>query len=206
MRSERFESRQEGIVLITAVMFLIVLSLLVISLVRTGILEERMVGASREWNTAFQAAEAALRDAEREIKTGSRIMGESGFENHCSSTGSPNGAGLCLPNKCIETDTSSTNYDCDPIWVELGSRQNDAGWLTGTGTSKSVQFGSRTGVTALGGVGAQPRYIIEVLTVKDAQLKVGPNPSQKYYYRATAVGFGADVKTRVMLQGTYRQY
>lgn len=206
MKNELTTKKQRGIVLITALMFLIVLSLLVVSLVRTGILEERMVGASRDWNTAFQAAEAALRDAEREIKTGTRIMGESGFEDHCSTTGSPNGVGLCRPNKCTESDTSNSDYDCDPIWIELGKRQNDAGWLTGSGTSRSIQFGSKTGTTALGGVGAQPRYIIEVLTVKDAQLKVGPNPSQKYYYRATAVGFGADVKTRVMLQGTYRQY
>lgn len=197
--------RQKGVVFITTLMLLIVMTLLVISLIRTSILEERMAGYSRDWNMAFQAAETALRDAEREIKTGSRVVGQTGFVNGCSATTDTFGAGLCLQNLC--TDTSATG-DCYPIWVHLDKVQNDAGWKTGTNSGKSIQYGAKTGAVAITGVAAQPRYIIEVLSVPDASsLKPPPGmPAQKYLYRATAVGFGANIQTRVMLQGTYRQY
>jgi len=190
---------EDGFVLITGMIFLVVLTLLVISLMRTSILEERMIGVSRDWNVAFQAAESALRDAEREIRTGTRIVGQTGFATGCSS------AGLCLPNQC--TDTSATG-DCLPIWTDLSKKQSDAGWIEGTTGGKSIAYGAYTSAASLTGVGAQPRYIVEVLSVPDASsLKPPPGqPAQKFLYRATAVGFGASVKTRVMLQGTYRQY
>jgi len=196
---------ERGFVLIGAMLFLIVLTLLVISLMRTSILEERMAGYARDWNVAFQAAESALRDAEREIRAGTRIAGQTGFLSGCSSSGDTNGAGLCLPNLC--TDTSATG-DCVPIWVDLVTKQSDTGWISGASGGKSIVYGDNTEATALDGVEAQPRYIIEVLTVPDASsLKPPPGqPAQKFVYRATAVGFGASVNTRVMLQGTYRQY
>lgn len=200
-------SRERGMVLVTSLMFLVVLSLLVVSLMRTSIIEERMVGYSRDWNLAFQAAETALRDAEREIKTGSRVVGQTGFVSGCSSSTDTNGAGLCLPNLCTTT-TAGSSFDCYPIWIDLDKRQNDSGWKTGANAGKSIAYGAKTGATALGGVAAQPRYIIEVLRVPDASsLKPPPGqPAEKYLYRATAVGFGANLNTRVMLQGTYRQY
>lgn len=196
---------ERGFVLFVGMLFLIVLTILVISLMRTSILEERMAGYSRDWNVAFQAAESALRDAEREIKTGVRVMGQTGFVSGCSASSDTNGAGLCLPNLC--TDTSATG-DCLPIWVDLDKKQGDTGWISGASGGKSVTYGAKTGATALTGVAQQPRYIIEVLTVPDASsLKPPPGqPAQKYVYRATAVGFGATVKTKAMLQGTYRQY
>jgi len=189
---------QRGFVLVAGMLFLIVLTILVISLMRTSILEERMAGYSRDWNVAFQSAESALRDAEREILVGTRIIGETDFSSGCSATG------LCRPNLC--TDSSATG-DCLPIWIDLEKKQADTGWIKGATGGKSVTYGHFTSATTLTGVGAQPRYIIEVLTVPDANsLKIVPGqPAQKYLYRATAVGFGASVNTRVMLQGTYRQ-
>lgn len=197
--------QQRGVVLITTLMLMIVITLLVISMMRTSILEERMTGYSRDWNMAFQAAESALRDAEREIKTGARVVGQTGFVSGCSTTTDTYGAGLCLQNLC--TDASATG-DCLPIWVHLDKVQNDSGWKTGANTGKSIQYGNKTGASAMTGVAAQPRYIIEVMAVPDASsLKPPPGmPAQKYLYRASAVGFGANIQTRVMVQGTYRQY
>lgn len=199
--------RQRGVIFVTAMLFLVVLSLLVLSIMRTSILEERMVGYSRDWNLAFQAAESALRDAEREIRGGTRIVGKTGFLASCSSTTDTNGAGLCLPNLCTNT-TAGAGYNCYPIWIDLDKQQNDAGWKSGASSGKSIAYGEKTGALALVGVSTPPRYIIEVLSVPDASsLKPPPGmPAEKYLYRATAVGFGANVNTRVMLQGTYRQY
>lgn len=186
-----FPSQQRGIVLVTAVMLMLVLTIVVLSMMRTAILDERMVANSRDWNNAFQAAEAALRDAEREILTGSRFSGQTGFIAGCSSDG------LCLPNTC----TSSSN--CSPVWIQL----NDSGWLSGSGSSKSVAYGSQTSAAALPGFSAQPRYIVEALSTTTAapSAKVSPGGSlTTTLYRVTAVGFGLNTKTRVMLQSTVR--
>jgi len=186
-----FRAQQRGIVLVTAVMLMLVLTIVVLSMMRTAILDERMVANSRDWNNAFQAAEAALRDAEREILTGSRFSGQTGFIAGCSSDG------LCLPNTC----TSSSN--CSPVWIQL----NDSGWLSGSGSSKSVAYGSQTSAAALPGFSAQPRYIVEALTTTTAapSAKVSPGGSlTTTLYRVTAVGFGLNTKTRVMLQSTVR--
>jgi type IV pilus assembly protein PilX len=175
---------ERGFVLVTAMLFLIVLTMLVFALMRTSILEEKMVGASRDWNIAFQAAEAALRGAEKELDDG-KIMGKTGFVEGCS-TGSK--AGLCLPNECKKSDET----DCTPVWIVLEQdAEQKKCWVKGNCSGagqKSAAYG-----TPLPGVAAQPRYIIEALNLPGVQL----------YYRITAVGFGATTATRVRLQSTF---
>ncbi|HBZ29300.1 MAG TPA: hypothetical protein DEO56_01675 [Nitrosomonas nitrosa] len=57
-------SRQRGVVLVTGLIFLVILTLLGVTAMQTTILEERMAGNLRDENLAFQAAEAALREGE----------------------------------------------------------------------------------------------------------------------------------------------
>lgn len=185
-------SQQRGIVLVMTIMFLVALTVIVISLMRTTIIEERMVANSRDWQNAFQAGEAALRDAEREIITGKRISGQTGFVTGCSSEG------LCLPNTCASTN------DCSPIWIALAS--TDTSWKNGSASSatKSLAYGAKTSATSLPGLGAQPRYIVEALSVPvtGGSTKVAPSggSANKTLYRVTAVGFGVNTSSRVMLQ------
>lgn len=183
---------QQGFVLLTAVMLLVVLTIVILSMMRTTIMEERMVGNSRDWNNAFQAAEAGLRDAERDILTGTRISGRTGFITGCSSSG------LCLPNTC------PSSSDCSPVWIQL----SDSGWKTGSGSSKSVAYGSQTNASPLPGFSAQPRYIVEALTVSTGPSKK-PSPggsTSSTLYRVTAVGFGLNTSSRVMLQAVIRPH
>ena len=63
MKSQAFRA-QRGAALIVSLVFLIVLTLLGVSSMRTTTLQERMAGNLRDSNLAFQAAEAGLRDAE----------------------------------------------------------------------------------------------------------------------------------------------
>lgn len=60
----RGDAAQRGMALITALLFLVVLSLLGLVGMQTSMLEERMAGNMGNRNLAFQAAEAALRDGE----------------------------------------------------------------------------------------------------------------------------------------------
>src|SRR4030067_2933437 len=64
----RFDSRQHGVALITGLIFLVILTLLGITAARMAGLEERMSGNMRDSSLAVQAAEMALRDAERDIR------------------------------------------------------------------------------------------------------------------------------------------
>ncbi|WP_303808358.1 pilus assembly PilX family protein [Aeromonas rivipollensis] len=62
--------RQRGMVLILSLIFLTVVSLLAMAAMRGGVLQEKMAGNYQESLQALQAAEAALRGAERYIEGG----------------------------------------------------------------------------------------------------------------------------------------
>lgn len=65
-RCQRPKSRrtESGAALVVALIFLLVMTLTAVVAMRTTTLEERMAGNARDRDKAFQAAEAALRDAE----------------------------------------------------------------------------------------------------------------------------------------------
>lgn len=62
--------RQRGMVLILSLIFLTVVSLLAMAAMRGGVLQEKMAGNYQDSLRTFQAAEAALRGAERYIEGG----------------------------------------------------------------------------------------------------------------------------------------
>jgi type IV pilus assembly protein PilX len=188
-----FES-QRGITLVIALLFLIVLTLLGVSATIGTTLEERMARNSRDYNIAFQASEAALRDARKEIVGQSLrsppIFGATGFAADCG-TGAYQG--LCLP--------ATTGSD---VWdTYMGSKGVDYG------TNAVIAFGSTTTTPPLplstepGGVAQQPRYLIEAIPDLSVgvSLKAG---ATKYIYRSTTQGFGPTVNTQVILQETVR--
>lgn len=57
--------RQNGAALILALIFLLLMTMLSTSSMRTATMQERMAGNTRDWNLGFQSAEAALRVAEQ---------------------------------------------------------------------------------------------------------------------------------------------
>lgn len=63
-RPQRFRT-ERGAALIIALVFLVVLTMLGVSSMRTTTLQQRMAGNVRDSTLAFQAAEAGLREAER---------------------------------------------------------------------------------------------------------------------------------------------
>ncbi len=66
MQYEYFpRGRQSGAALIIALIFLLLMTLLSISSMRTSMMQERMAGSMRDWNLGFQGAEAAIRAAEQ---------------------------------------------------------------------------------------------------------------------------------------------
>src|SRR5262245_53024710 len=59
---------QTGAALMMALIFLILMTLLGAAAMRGSALQEQMAGNSRDWNLAFQASEAALREAENFLR------------------------------------------------------------------------------------------------------------------------------------------
>lgn len=56
--------QQTGSAMIVSLIFLLLMTLIGTTAMRSSIMQERMSGNTRDWNLAFQAAEAALREAE----------------------------------------------------------------------------------------------------------------------------------------------
>lgn len=57
--------RQRGAILVSALLMLLVLTVIGVSVMQITRMQERMAGNTRDLNLAFQGAEAALRDAEQ---------------------------------------------------------------------------------------------------------------------------------------------
>jgi type IV pilus assembly protein PilX len=162
-----------------ALTFLIVLTILGLVSVRSSTLHERMAGNDRDRAIAFEAAEAALRDAEVDILA--NLTTESAFDAACT-------GGLCVPA------TIAT-----PNWQQVA--WDDA-------TSRIYGDGSGAGDYPVD-VAQPPRYIVELLPDLPAgagnslNANVRSSTSGGTAYRITARGWGRRDTTQVMLQSVY---
>jgi len=169
--------QQRGLSLFMVMMILIVLSILGVTAIQGATFSARIASNEADRTLAFQSAEAALRDAEKDIAgtcTGSTcrstpIAPETAdiFEATCA-------LGLCLPNATT------------PVW------EDSANWTT---TGRSATYGQFTGAAALPVVSQQPQYLIEYF-------KLG----ESFVYRVSAKGFGASNSTQVMLQSSVKAF
>lgn len=181
--------REQGSTLLIGMLFLIILTLLGLSAALISKTDERLARNSRDRNIAFFAAESALRDARADIRSPtSRIQGATGAVADCSGALT---RGLCLP-------------------AIAGQSQVWEAYLTDS--ARSVEYGEMTMLTTAqkfqlapvrGGVTAQPRYLIEVLPDTNG-VSLSAKIPQKWLYRITAIGFGANAGTSVIVQETIR--
>lgn len=197
--------RQAGAVLITTMIFLVVLTVLGVTSARVSGLEERMSGNMRDRMVAMQAAEMALRDAERDLQakgTALRFGGVpvSGLE-HFSPT-------------CNFDGATSTDDDglCDRVGGEPSVSGDSVTWpafsksgvtyaaLTVDMTAfPSIAYGRFTGAPTISGVSAQPRYIIDGFTKR-----AGGDDEPVALYRITARAQGVNPNTVVWLQEVFK--
>ena len=78
MRTSPPETRPRGAAgaaLAIALVFLLVLTIVAVTAMRTTIMEERMAGGLRDYNLAFQAAELALRAGEQWVESLNSLTG-----------------------------------------------------------------------------------------------------------------------------------
>ncbi len=158
-----------------ALMFLTLLTLLGVTAMTSSTSEEKMARATRDYNTAFQGAEAALRDAENDINgNGTRspvFLGPLGpwF------TGAP---GSCASGACVPAAPLGT-----PVW-EVAANWNNAA------TYAQYTYALALPTSGPGAVGQPSKYLIEYLGTVGTQ----------YAYRITARGWGPNSVQTVTLQ------
>ena len=170
---------QNGASLVIALLFLLVLTILGLVSVRSSTVQERMAGNDRDHAVAFEAAEAALRDAELDIRL--NITPADAFDTACAT-------GLCWPA------TVAT------------SQWNAVSWSGATSRIYGVSSGAGAYPIA---VANPPRYIVELLPPLPPSpgdsVKEGNRASTDggIGYRITATGWGRRPNTQVMLQSVY---
>lgn len=202
-----------GISLVIVLLILVIVSLLGVASIQISRMATQSARNERDTQIAWQAAEAALLDAELDILgMPSASTKKRGY--NASDPTDPNNNINIFDNK--NTDVSQFILGCGTDTKNKGlcqiSPSSQANWLSvdflATSNQKYVEFGEYTARTfQSGAAGIQPahppRYIIELMDdpnierTKDVQ-------HRKYIFRITAVGFGPNEKTQVVLQSIYR--
>ncbi len=207
----RNRTSQQGSTLIISLLFLMVTTLIATGVWRLAMQQESMTGVDRDYQIAFEAAEAALRDAELDFfnacarisATGNAtctpraqpIEGFTGFGSQTSGEippdGSCNPGGLCMGKSAVESNVKL--YEARPDLTILEGTANPS-------LGQRVVYGTYTRTPAdvtqqIPLVAQQPAYLIEALSFS------GNNGKQLgAMYRSTAIGYGRRADTRVILQ------
>lgn len=187
---------QRGFSLVVVLIIMVVVTMLGISATQIVLLSERSSRYDRDWQIAYQSAEAALLDAEFDIRgpntsASKRVANFKptsmlGFTDGC---GSGVDLGLCMPS-----------VGAKPVWYNVDFKDEST-------SAKTVQFGQFTDRTLdYGTTGVRPslkpRYIIEVIPDLSPGGSAG---AQKVLYRVTAMGFGPRDDTQAVLQMILRK-
>lgn len=203
--SSRSPSLQRGFSLIVVLLLLLVSIVLGIAAAQVSLVNERSARNDRDTEVAFQAAEAALVDAETDVLGPNEDARQrlclfnrrdvTAFVDGCGEAGDRQG--LCAP----------AEPGADPAWR--------AGLLDSTG--KSVAYGAFTGQTYFSGDAATgqhagslparaPRYVVEAVRSRRGgpadMLQSASAEGASYVFRVTAIGYGMRDETQVVLQTT----
>ena len=142
---QQMPQQQQGIVLITALVFLVILTLLGITSMSTNTLEERMAANAQDINRAFQAAETGMAKAFTDSGTFSGTT--TGFSN----TGQDNDVGTYSGN----TTYTSTYRGNQSIQFQDISNAASAGVFQHHFFDLQATGSTESGATTTVGVGAR---------------------------------------------------
>lgn len=174
-------AKQSGAALVVALLILVVLTVLGVTAMQTSNMEQQMAIAYHDHQLAFQAAEAALVDAQNYIQ--SQPLTANSFTASCTN-------GLCLPANPVSGAYPVWSDPALNVWATAGLHQ------TGTYTASNVS--------------QAPEYVIEWLGYIfppgfNPPKGTVPGPGDPEMFRVTALGTGGTKNARVMLQITYEK-
>ena len=186
--ASRFRCRrhagEQGAALVTVLFLTLAVLMMSVSSTRASLAAVKSARYERDRHVAHQAARAAMVDAERDIA---------------------GAAGPASPRTAIfaAADASAFAERCTGAGERTGLCRVAPGapaWqAVDLGSEAAVEYGRYTGAVMPLGAGLlparAPRYIVELLAT----------PASAPAYRITAIGFGANPSTRVVLQSYYRR-
>ncbi|TFW20894.1 pilus assembly PilX family protein [Duganella callida] len=186
---------QRGMALVVSLVLLIMVMLLSVSAVQWSLQGEKAARAERDRDVAFQSAEDAVTDAERDIQGSGSPVRQAAFDG-----GDPKafaaecgagGAGLRVRAEAGKA----------PVWQKVDlSGAEDGGACT-------VTHGTFTGASMQTGEGflpfKKPRYVIERMECHQPGDDASAGAAPHYCYRVTVIGFGAQRETEVVLQSVF---
>jgi type IV pilus assembly protein PilX len=174
--------RQRGAVLAVSLIFLLILTLLGISSMKSTLLEEKMAGNMRDQSVAFQSAEAALR------------LGE-GWIASLSTRPDISAVGTTQPviwDYNAADPVTSNNI----LWWDEPTRNKT--WWDSNGVVIS-------GTDAFIGVNSQAVYAMELMPPHTPSLEAGVDTEDaEYFLRVTARGTGGTDNAIILLQTHYK--
>jgi len=199
MTSTQPVAGQRGAALLATMVILLVMMIAGAAAMRSALYGEKAARAERDREVALQAAEAALRDAERDIDGVAGVDAAraamfapgaaASFVEGCGSGRANPALGLC----------ARTLPPAPPAWQRAAldaAEPADVRFVEyGRFTAAAMPFGRAMLPARL------PRYIIEQLPYVAAGESAGPQAA--LFYRITAIGFGASAANHVVLQTYY---
>ena len=196
----------DGIALPVVLMFLLVITISAVYSIRRSTLAEGITRNQLDYEVARQSAEAALRDAERDLFASYTVKPTAALCDRSADrplkdklvaglweTTCPKGQCRVSPDYLVSSNYA-TKANPQPWWPA----SKDGLWgynenLANCSFSGGVPIGTFTGTPNVSGVARQPEYLIE-------WIDRGSDPVM----RITARGFGADLNTEVVLQSYVR--
>lgn len=194
--------RERGAVLVVALVFLMLLTLLSITAASHSLLQQRMAGGLRDAQQAEMGAEAALRGAEWRLWT-------------ASATSSALRCGSTVLTDCYLNDPLSGPAEAVKVFRTSG------GWVSAYGTeynvgSGGVDFTRPASELDNAALARNPRYLIEDLGPElppDAGIQhesgaggagsIGYTSTSRHIYRITARSTGGSANTVRVLESTF---
>lgn len=213
-RCPQLPRAERGVALVVVLMFLLIITSLAIFSARYATMGESMSRNQLDAEKARQAAESALRDAERDL-----VAREATAGTACTRAAFPPAAvdplfrancpqGLCDRN---EDNAALSNWVTgarpEAWWPDArggawnsgatGRNQKPGGGAPTCSFNGSVPMGTFTGAPPIVGVARQPEYLVERYFRQNNRL---------VFFRITAVGFGSSETTQVVLQSYYQPF
>lgn len=187
--------RQGGAVLLIALVMLLLLTLLAVTSMRETTLQNRVGGNVSEQKRAYNAAESALREAERRLSAlrGTVIFNSAsaGFD---SCTTSANTLAPTVENLCILSDGKDLDTQAKvQAWAKIALQT-----LSDAPAENSVGYRGFDGESRYR---LAPRWVVTFIAGS-----ASPNPSEalsgkgSYYYRVTVVARSGGARFPVILQ------
>ncbi|WP_198148967.1 pilus assembly PilX family protein [Luteibacter yeojuensis] len=200
--SSGFASRQQGVVLVVALIFLLLMTILAISASGTSLLQLRLTGGLRSSQLADFGAESALRGAEWRLWTASNTNPMA-----CTTAGP-----ICYKYDAANPSTTVDTFRNSPGWVD-DSAGDDSG--TGGGTKYSPGTLKTASADKTFQLARDPLYLIEDMGVElpsgaGSQHESGQSAPgsgntsvDSHVYRITARSTGSNNNTVRVMETTF---